>query len=148
MCFLFRGSPPPTAMMIFLGFPSKPQKNVPSQKERAGTKKKNRSIPIHIYLDPQKGTLFCSLRYFCSFCQLSGISEICVETANFMFRTHCVAKSCKFGQQKCAEIGGKCAEIGGKCAEIGGKCAEIGGKPKTNFFEHGWSNRNVCFLGK
>ena len=43
-------------------------------------------------------------------------------------------KSCKFGHQKCAEIGGKCAEIGGKCAEIGGKCAEIGGKPKTNLF--------------
>ena len=43
-------------------------------------------------------------------------------------------KSCKFGHQKCAEIGGKCAEIGGKCAEIGGKWAEIGGKPKTNLF--------------
>ena len=46
----------------------------------------------------------------------------------------CCGKSCKFGHQKCAEIGGKCAEIGGKCAEIGGKCAEIGGKPKTNLF--------------
>ena len=43
------------------------------------------------YLDPQKGTFFCSLRYFCSFCQLSGISEIYAETANFMFRTHFVA---------------------------------------------------------
>ena len=102
----------------------------------------------YIYLDPQKGTFFCSLRYFCSFCQLSGISEIYAETANFMFRTHCVANPANLATRnarKSAENARKSAENARKSAENGRKSAE---SPKPTCFEHGWSNRNVCFLGK
>ena len=103
---------------------------------------------IYIYLDPQKGTFFCSLRFFCSFCQLSGISEIYAETANFMFRTHVVANPANLATRnarKTAENARKSAENARKSEENARKSAE---SPKPTCFEHGWSNRNVCFLGK
>ena len=97
---------------------------------------------------PSKRNIFCSLRYFCSFCQLSGISEIYAETANFMFRTHFVANPANLATRnarKSAENARKSAENARKSAENARKSAE---SPKPTCFEHGWSNRNVCFLGK
>ena len=108
-----------------------------------------RAISLYIiYLDPQKGTFFCSLRFFGSFCQLSGISEIYAETANFMFRTHVVANPANLATRnarKTAENARKSAENARKSEENARKSAE---SPKPTCFEHGWSNRNVCFLGK
>ena len=106
------------------------------------------TIQTYLYLDPQKGTFFCSLRFFCSFCQLSGISEIYAETANFMFRTHVVANPANLATRnarKSAENARKSAENARKSEENARKSAE---SPKPTCFEHGWSNRNVCFLGK
>ena len=77
---------------------------------------------------PSKGNMFLLITFFWLILPIERNFLSPKSTrANFMFRTHFVAKSCKFGHQKCAEIGGK-------CAEIGGNCAEIGGKPKTHFF--------------
>ena len=103
-------------------------------------------LNMYTYLDPQKGTFFCSLRYFCSFCQLSGISEIYAETANFMFRTHFVANPANLATRnarKSAENARKSAENARKSAEHARKSAE---SPKPTCFEHGWSNRNVFFF--
>ena len=103
-------------------------------------------VMLTAYLDPQKGTFFCSLRYFCSFCQLSGISEIYAETANFMFRTHFVANPANLATRnarKSAENARKSAENARKSAENARKSEE---SPKPTCFEHGWSNRNVCFF--
>ena len=89
---------------------------------------------LSIYPGPSKRNIFLLITLFWLILPIERNFRNLRGNCKFHVPHPFCGKSCKFGHQKCAEIGGKCAEIGGKCAEIGGKCAEIGGKPKTNLF--------------